>query len=57
LEELQFIDDNLKMREQYAEETTEFLEGELQRVEKFLQAQEKTVVYRSTVFWTPSDLK
>jgi polysaccharide chain length determinant protein (PEP-CTERM system associated) len=38
-----FIDDNLKMREQYAEGTTEFLEGELQRVEKLLQAQEKTV--------------
>ena len=27
-----FIDDNLKMREQYAEGTTEFLESELQRV-------------------------
>jgi protein tyrosine kinase modulator len=38
-----FIDDNLKMREQYAEGTTEFLESELQRVEKLLQAQEKTV--------------
>jgi polysaccharide chain length determinant protein (PEP-CTERM system associated) len=38
-----FIDDNLKMREQFAEGTTEFLEGELQRVEKLLQAQEKTV--------------
>jgi polysaccharide chain length determinant protein (PEP-CTERM system associated) len=38
-----FIDDNLKMREQYAEGTTDFLEGELQRVEKLLQAQEKTV--------------
>lgn len=38
-----FIDDNLKMREQYAEGTTEFLASELQRVEKLLQAQEKTV--------------
>jgi polysaccharide chain length determinant protein (PEP-CTERM system associated) len=38
-----FIDDNLKMREQYAEGTTEFLESELQSVEKLLQAQEKTV--------------
>jgi len=38
-----FIDDNLKMREQYAEGTTEFLEGELQRVRNLLQTQEKTV--------------
>jgi uncharacterized protein involved in exopolysaccharide biosynthesis len=39
----QFIDDNLKMREQYAEGTTEFLENELQRVRTLLQTQEKTV--------------
>ena len=38
-----FIDDNLKMREQYAEGTTEFLESELQRVGKLLQTQEKAV--------------
>ena len=38
-----FINDNLKMREQYAEGTTEFLESELQRVGKLLHIQEKTV--------------
>jgi polysaccharide chain length determinant protein (PEP-CTERM system associated) len=38
-----FIDNNLKMREQYAEGTTEFLESELLRVGKLLQAQEKAV--------------
>ena len=38
-----FIDDNLKMREQYAAGTTEFLESELQRVGNLLQTQEKTV--------------
>ena len=38
-----FIDDNLKMREQYAAGTTEFLEIELQRVGNLLQTQEKTV--------------
>jgi uncharacterized protein involved in exopolysaccharide biosynthesis len=38
-----FIDDNLKMREQYAAGTTEFLEIELQRVGNLLQAQEKTI--------------
>jgi len=38
-----FINDNLKMREQYAEGTTEFLESELQRVRLLLQTQEKTV--------------
>jgi succinoglycan biosynthesis transport protein ExoP len=38
-----FIDDNLKMREQYAEGTTEFLESELQRVRTLLQTQERTV--------------
>jgi len=38
-----FIDANLKMREQHAEGTTEFLEGELQRVRDLLQVQEKTV--------------
>jgi polysaccharide chain length determinant protein (PEP-CTERM system associated) len=38
-----FINDNLKMREQYAEGTTEFLETELQRVRNLLQIQEQTV--------------
>jgi len=38
-----FIDDNVKMREQYAEGTTEFLQSELQRVRDLLQIQEKTV--------------
>src|SRR4030095_15277455 len=38
-----FIDDNLKMREQYAEGTTEFLESELPRVGTLLQTQEKAV--------------
>ncbi len=38
-----FIEDNLKMRAQYAEGTTEFLESELQRVRTLLQTQEKTV--------------
>jgi polysaccharide chain length determinant protein (PEP-CTERM system associated) len=38
-----FIQDNLKMREQYAEGTTEFLEDELQRVRGLLQTQEKIV--------------
>ncbi len=38
-----FIEDNLKMRAQYAEGTTEFLESELQRVRNLLQTQEKTV--------------
>jgi len=38
-----FIDDNLKMREQYAAGTTEFLESELQRIGNLLQTQEKTV--------------
>ena len=38
-----FINDNLKMREQYAEGTTEFLETELQRVRNLLQLQEQTV--------------
>jgi polysaccharide chain length determinant protein (PEP-CTERM system associated) len=38
-----FINDNLKMREQYAEGTTEFLETELQRVRTLLQIQEQTV--------------
>src|SRR5215510_696689 len=38
-----FIDDNLKMREQYAADTTEFLESELKRVGGLLQVQEKTV--------------
>ena len=39
----QFIDDNLKMREQYATGTTEFMESELQRVGNLLQTQEKAV--------------
>jgi polysaccharide chain length determinant protein (PEP-CTERM system associated) len=38
-----FINDNLKMREQYAAGTTEFLESELQRVGNLLQTQEKTI--------------
>jgi succinoglycan biosynthesis transport protein ExoP len=38
-----FINDNLKMRAQYAEGTTEFLETELQRVGNVLQTQEKIV--------------
>jgi polysaccharide chain length determinant protein (PEP-CTERM system associated) len=38
-----FIDANLKMREQYAEGTTEFLESELQGIRNLLQTQEKTL--------------
>jgi polysaccharide chain length determinant protein (PEP-CTERM system associated) len=39
----QFIQDNLKMREQYAKGATEFLESELHRVGQLLQTQEKAV--------------
>lgn len=38
-----FIEANLKMREQYAEGTTVFLESELQRVRDLLQAQEQII--------------
>lgn len=39
-----FVDANVKMREQYAEDTTEFLESERQRVSAILQSQENAVI-------------
>jgi uncharacterized protein involved in exopolysaccharide biosynthesis len=42
-----FIEENVKVREQYAVNTTEFLDGEMQRIRAVLETQEKVIaVYK-----------